>query len=120
VRTAAARTLGQRGEDLAAAYLEQQGLVVLSRNWRCRDGELDVVATDGNRIVVCEVKTRTGEGYGCPAEAVTAAKASRIRRLTMGWLAAYKVGWCEVRFDVVAVLLPLRGRAVIQHLPGVF
>jgi putative endonuclease len=114
------RTLGRRGEDLAAAYLEQQGLAVLSRNWRCRDGELDLVATDGERIIVCEVKTRAGEGYGGPAEAVTAAKVSRIRRLAMSWLAAHRVGWCEVRFDVIAVLLPLCGRAVVQHLPGAF
>lgn len=56
--------LGKRGEDLAADYLTGAGLVVLSRNWRCRDGELDLVATDGERLIVCEVKTRSGTGTG--------------------------------------------------------
>ena len=68
---AAKDELGRRGEDEAVRYLEQRGLVVLSRNWRCRDGELDVVAVDGDRLVVCEVKTRSGTRFGEPAEAVT-------------------------------------------------
>ena len=69
--------LGKRGEDLAADYLAGAGVVVLSRNWRCRDGELDLVATDGERLIVCEVKTRSGTGYGEPSEGVTPAKAAR-------------------------------------------
>ena len=56
-----AQDLGRRGENLAADYLTERGLVVLSRNWRCRDGELDIVATDGSTLVVCEVKTRSTE-----------------------------------------------------------
>jgi putative endonuclease len=67
--------LGRRGEDLAASYLESHGLVVLSRNWRCREGELDLVLTDGEQVVVCEVKTRAGTGFGTPAEAVDDEKA---------------------------------------------
>ena len=69
---AAKDVLGRRGEDLAARYLEQRGLVILSRNWRCRHGEIDLVATDSHRLVVCEVKTRSGTRYGEPAEAVDA------------------------------------------------
>ena len=112
--------LGRRGEDLAVAHLAQLGLVVLDRNWRCRYGELDVVATDGKRLVVCEVKTRSGQGYGDPAEAVTRQKASRIRRVTQQWLAANRVRWCEVRFDVLAVHCPPVGQARVEHLAGVF
>ena len=95
--------LGKRGEDLAAKYLTGAGLVVLSRNWRCRDGELDLVVTDGKRLIVCEVKTRSGTRYGEPAEAVTGRKARRIRRVARAWLAAHHVRWCEVRFDVSSV-----------------
>lgn len=115
-----ATPLGRRGEDLAADYLARHGLVVLARNWRCRDGELDIVATDGRRLVVCEVKTRSGRGYGDPAEAVTRAKAERIRRIASAWLRAHQVGWCEVRFDVIAVHWPPGGPAGVEHLQGVF
>ncbi|MGH4020459.1 MAG: YraN family protein [Pseudonocardiaceae bacterium] len=111
--------LGRRGEDLAAEFLAASGLVVLDRNWRCRDGELDLVATDRSRLVVCEVKTRSGDGFGTPAEAVTAVKAARIRRLAAAWLAAHHIGWCEVRFDVLEVWCPPSGQATVEHLRGV-
>jgi putative endonuclease len=112
--------LGKRGEDLAADYLTGAGLVVLSRNWRCRDGELDLVATDGERLIVCEVKTRSGTGYGEPSEGVTPAKAARIRRVAAAWLRTYRVGWCEVRFDVLAILCPQDGPVTVEHLQGAF
>ena len=111
---------GRRGEDLAARYLESIGLVVLSRNWRCREGELDLVATDGHQLVVCEVKTRSGTGFGGPAEAVTDRKAHRIRRLTRRWRAAYQVGTCQTRYDIVSVLWPPGGTPRIRHLRGAF
>lgn len=117
---AAKDVLGRRGEDLAVEYLEQRGLVVLSRNWRCRDGELDVVATDHDRLVVCEVKTRSGTRFGEPAEAVTGRKVARIRRVTQAWLAAHHVHWCEVRFDVLAVLAEPGRPVTVQHYVGAF
>lgn len=112
--------LGRRGEDLAAEYLTSTGVVVLSRNWRCRDGELDLVGTDRERLIVCEVKTRSSTGYGEPSEGVTAAKAARIRRITAAWLRTHRVGWCEIRFDVLAVLCPQDGPATVEHLRGAF
>lgn len=112
--------LGRRGESLAAEYLAGTGLVVLSRNWRCREGEVDLVATDGQCLVVCEVKTRSGTGYGEPSEGVTPAKAARIRRVTAEWLRVHRVGWCEVRFDLVAVLCPQGGPTTVEHLKGAF
>ena len=116
-------TLGQRGEELAAEHLAARGLAVLDRNWRCREGELDLVAAAGDRLVVVEVKTRSGTGYGT-AEAVTPAKASRIRRLAQRWLAqrhaAGGSGFAEVRFDVVAVLLAPGAAPQIEHYEGAF
>ena len=112
--------LGRRGEDVAAEHLQRQGLVLLSRNWRCREGELDLVLTDGVRLIVVEVKTRSGPGFGAPAEAVTRHKASKIRVVTRYWLAAHKVRWCEVRFDVVAVEWPAGCRPRVEHFVEAF
>ena len=112
--------LGRRGEDLAAQFLQDQGLVVLSRNWRCRLGELDLVATDADKLVVCEVKTRSGTRFGEPAEAVTERKAARIRRVTQAWLATHQLGWVEVRFDVLAVLAEPGRPATVQHYRSAF
>ncbi|ANY10241.1 YraN family protein [Pseudonocardia sp. HH130630-07] len=119
---AAKDELGRRGEDTAVEYLEREhGMVVLARNWRCRDGELDIVATDPERrLIVCEVKTRSGTGYGEPAEAVTPRKVRRIRGLARAWMAAHQVGWTEVRFDVVAVLAPPGGATTLTHYPAAF
>ncbi|MDF2979429.1 MAG: protein yraN [Actinomycetospora sp.] len=118
------RALGQRGEDIAAAFLADRGLAVLERNWRCREGELDLVAADGARLVVAEVKTRSGTGFGLPAEAVTARKAARIRRLAQRWLAARHAaagdGFAEVRFDVLAVLLAEGSAPRVEHYEGAF
>jgi putative endonuclease len=120
VTTTQKQDLGRRGEDLAARYLEGQGLVVLSRNWRCREGELDLVLTDGRQLVVCEVKTRSGLGFGAPVEAVTDDKALRIRKLANKWLSTYRVPWCEVRFDIVSVIWSRDGRPRIKHVKEAF
>ncbi|WP_181782859.1 YraN family protein [Pseudonocardia pini] len=121
---AAKDELGRRGEDIAVRYLQDKGLVVLDRNWRCRDGEIDVVATErtreSSRLVVCEIKTRSGTRYGEPTEAVTGLKAHRIRQVTRAWLAAHRVGWCEIRFDVVAVLMRPGREVTLQHVEGAF
>ncbi len=113
--------LGAWGEQVAVDHLRGKGLVVLDRNWRCREGELDIVVTDGATVVFVEVKTRSGAGFGRPEEAVTPRKLSRLRRLAQRWLAERRLGWVEVRFDVVAVLADRRtGISEVEHLVGVF
>lgn len=112
--------LGRKGEDLAVGHLHDQGLTVLGRNWRCREGELDVIATDGRVLVVCEVKTRAGRGFGVPAEAVTREKRARIRRITNRWLSTHHVEWCPIRFDVISVDWPREGEPRIQHYRAAF
>lgn len=96
--------LGRSGEDRVARWYEQQGYEVLDRNWRCRDGELDVIACRGRLLVVCEVKTRSSLAYGHPAEAVTWKKQRRIRGLASRWIAERGARPREVRFDVACVL----------------
>jgi putative endonuclease len=112
--------LGAHGERIAAAYLTDSGLRVLDRNWRCRDGELDIVARDGDALVFCEVKTRRGTGYGHPVEAVTPAKQRRLRMLAQRWLAAHEEHAPELRFDVVGVLVRPYRPALVTHLRAAF
>lgn len=102
--TAGRRALGARGEALAARWYEAHGYIVVARNWRCRDGELDLVLARGRQVVVCEVKTRTSTAYGTPAEAVTRAKQLRIRRLAMRWVDEQEVRPGPLRFDVACVI----------------
>ncbi|GAB7190584.1 YraN family protein [Kineococcus sp. NUM-3379] len=111
--------VGGYGERVAVRYLQQAGMVVLARNWRCELGEVDVVARDGDCLVVCEVKTRRTTAAGHPLEAVTPAKVARLRRLAAAWMAAAGVHPPEVRLDVVAVLRPRRGPALVEHLRAV-
>ena len=111
--------LGRHGEDLAAAYLERLGMTIVARNWRCSLGELDVIARDGARLVVCEVKTRSSAQYGAPVEAVTPRKVRRLRRLALRWLDEQQIHVPEIRFDVIGILQPAVGRPVLQHVKGV-
>lgn len=121
--------IGALGEQLAVEHLRAAGLRTLIRNWRCRYGELDVIAEDpGSRTVVfVEVKTRTGDGFGGLAEAVTAQKLRRIRRLAALWLADQDTRWAAVRIDVIGVRIgrrqPTGGSGwemvKISHLQGV-
>ena len=111
--------LGRYGEDVAARHLSERGLVVLERNWRCELGEIDIVARDGAALVVCEVKTRSSQSYGAPGEAVTRAKAARLRRLAVRWVTERGVHPPEIRIDLVAVLRSPRGAAVVEHVKGV-
>ncbi|WP_078860462.1 YraN family protein [Streptomyces rubellomurinus] len=134
--------LGRYGERVAARRLTEAGLRILDRNWRCAEGELDIVALDGDTVAVCEVKTRSERGFQQPSEAIDRAKAARLRRLAERWLAerwpdhfarlagpGYEPGPADpqwppappggVRIDLVAVVNRARGAALVDHLRGV-
>jgi len=116
--------LGALGEALAVDHLTRMGLRILNRNWRCRYGELDVIAADAasRTVVFVEVKTRSGDGYGGLAQAVTPLKVRRLRRLAGLWLAGQDAGWAAVRIDVIGVRVGPRnsGRTPeITHLQGI-
>lgn len=98
------RALGAAGEAQAAAWYEANGYVVVCRNWRCRDGELDLVVRRGRELVFVEVKTRTTDRFGTPAEAVTPVKQRRLRGLAARYLADTGTRAGDLRFDVVAIL----------------
>lgn len=112
--------LGRYGEDLAARLLTDAGMSVLERNWRCRADEIDIVAKDGDALVICEVKTRREGAFEHPMAGVTPAKADRLRRLAELWLARHggpPPG--GVRIDLVGVVLPRRGAPLAEHARGV-
>jgi putative endonuclease len=112
--------LGAAGETAAARRYEHDGFAVLARNWRCRDGELDLVLRRGPLLVVCEVKTRTRDGYGGGAAAVDRRRQIRLRRATAAWLAESRPrGVTDVRFDV-AVVRPRPEGFAVEVIPGAF
>ena len=99
----ARRVLGQTGEAAVADWYVSRGYEVIARNWRCREGEIDLIVADRRTMVFCEVKARTTGRFGTPAEAVTPAKQARLRRLAARWLAEAPTRRPVVRFDVAGV-----------------
>jgi putative endonuclease len=98
------QALGRDGEQQAAEWYLAHGYDVLERNWRCRDGELDLVLRKNRTIVFCEVKTRTTAQFGTPAEAITHQKRQKLRHLAAKWLDESPVRPRQIRFDVAAIL----------------
>src|SRR4030095_15445045 len=98
--------LGARGEKLACGFLRRQGYRILYRNFQARHGgEVDIVCRDDDTLVFVEVKTRAGEGFGQPAEAVNAAKRKLISRGALAWLQLLDNPDIPARFDVVEIVL---------------
>ena len=110
--------LGQYGEEVAARYLSGLGMKVIERNWRCECGEIDIVASEGNALVVCEVKTRSSEAFGSPFEAITQRKLRRLRQLATKWLEARQVYAPTVRIDVVGIVQGAVGPPEINTFVG--
>lgn len=113
------QALGAFGEQVAAQYLEQQGLVVVGRNWRCDIGEIDIIARDATTLVFVEVKTRTGVQFGHPLEAMSERKIRRLRRLALRWLDEQSIHAPVVRFDAIGIVQPTRGGPEISHVRGI-
>ncbi len=114
------RALGASGESAVARWYEQAGYEVLDRNWRVREGEIDLVLRRRDTIVFCEVKTRRTTAFGAPVEAVTFAKQRRLRELALRWLAAHDARAGELRFDVASVLSPRGVKPVIEVVEAAF
>jgi putative endonuclease len=125
------RWTGRRGETVAAELLEHHGFTVLERNYRTREGEIDLIAARDGTLVFCEVKAlvaRAGgpsAGPATPLEAVGPAKRTQVRRLARAWLGqrddAYRTGWSTLRFDVIGVVLSPAGELVrVDHVENAF
>jgi len=115
---AAKDDLGRAGEDRAVAHLTGDGYRILTRNWRCAQGEIDIVAERDGTLVVVEVKTRRSEDYGHPFEAVDRRKADRLWRLAMAWLAAHpdRARGRRLRVDVIGLIGSDPATARLEHL----
>lgn len=118
--SARAAALGQRGEDLAVAHVEHLGWEVLERNWRCKQGELDIVAYEPvtQSVVVVEVKCRSSRDFGDPLEALTDDKTGRLVRLAAAWLQEREVRAPRLRVDAIGIVLPRSGEVSLTHLRG--
>ena len=113
------RSLGDRGEDMAAAHLKKQGYKILERNYRTPIGEIDLVARHQGALVFIEVKTRRSRRFGSPQEAVHPAKQERLRNLAEYYLQQQGLGEVMVRFDVVGILWQ-EGKPQIEVIEGAF
>jgi putative endonuclease len=113
--------LGALGEQLAVDHLCAMGLTVLDRNWRCRYGELDIIAADpaARAAVFVEVKTRSSDVFGGVEQAVTPSKVRRLRRLAGLWLAGQDGSWATLRIDVIGVRIGRQRNPEITHLRAV-
>ena len=116
----APRPIGGSGEDLAAAFLQGLGYVILTRNYRKRFGEIDIIAEEGDTLVFVEVKTRSSAAFGSPLEAVDARKQQRMARAALAYLSSRRQHDRPARFDVVAVRLQPQGRPQIEHVRNAF
>jgi putative endonuclease len=111
---------GAFGEQVTATFLTQRGDEILDRNWRIREGEIDIVSLDGEGIFhFVEVKTRSSLAFGHPFEAINRDKALRMQRLALGWLATHGCLGCEFTIDVVAILIASDGTHTLEYRAGV-
>lgn len=117
---AAKDELGKRGEKLAADHLIASGFDIVECNWRCPQGEIDLVATEGGELVFVEVKTRSSVAFGHPLEAVTVKKLARLRRLAAAWCEAHPGAHERIRIDAIGIIAPTHGLVEIEHLRRVF
>jgi putative endonuclease len=115
---AAKDDLGRAGEERAARHLTALGFRVLDRNWRCPQGEIDIVAATADTLAVVEVKTRASEAFGHPFEAIDRRKAARLWRLAMAWIAAHPddARGRSLRIDAIALIGPEPRTAQLEHL----
>ena len=112
--------LGVRGEGIAVAYLKERRFEIIERNYRCKGGEVDIIARDGKTYVFVEVKTRRNALFGSPQEAVTAFKQRQISKAALTWLAKKRLYEAPARFDVIAVVLCGATMPQIEHIPNAF
>jgi putative endonuclease len=113
---------GELGEEVAANFLIARGYRIVERNFRCKGGEVDIIARDpGDKsLVFVEVKARTGLSYGVPQLAVTPFKQRQISKAALTWLAKNRLHDHNARFDVIAILLHTGGQHAIDHIKNAF
>ena len=118
--TPKASKLGENGEQFVADYLTKIGYQIMSRNWRVRDGELDIVARDQNGLIIfVEVKTRTSIAFGDPLESIDQKKLFRIQKLALAWLATNLRLGNPYRIDSAGVIISRSGEITLDYRKGI-
>ncbi|MFC5928527.1 YraN family protein [Cryobacterium melibiosiphilum] len=114
--------VGRRGEECAAQYLAGDGYRIIARNWRCAEGEIDVIVERDGEVAFVEVKTRSSTRFGHPFEAITVVKLARMRRLAAAWCEQAEVWPPRIRIDAIAVITGTGtgSEPIVEHLKGVF
>lgn len=112
--------VGRRGEECAAQYLAGDGYRIIARNWRCPEGEIDVIVERDGEVAFVEVKTRSNTRFGHPFEAITVVKLARMRRLAAAWCEQAEVWPSRIRIDAIAVIAGPGTEPLVEHLKGVF
>lgn len=111
---------GAMGEEAAALFLENLGYRIIERNWRCRSGEIDLIAKQEHILVFIEVRSRSSSKYGTPAESVTARKIAQVRQTAAVYLHMNGIGEAPIRFDMISAQLTDEKAVVTDHLIGAF
>lgn len=111
---------GAMGEEAAALFLENLGYRILERNWRCRSGEIDLIAKQEHILVFIEVRSRSSSRYGTPAESVTARKITQVRQTAAVYLHMNRMGEAPIRFDMISVRLSAETSVVTDHFINAF
>jgi len=111
---------GQQGEQMAVAYLRQQGYRIEQQNYRCRAGEIDIIAWDGKTLVFVEVKTKAQLAFGSPEGMVTRPKQRKMTHVAMLYVTERRLPQVNIRFDVVAIMLSPQGEPAVTHVPAAF
>lgn len=114
------KKLGDWGEEQAKKYLESKGLTILEKNYRCKLGEIDLIAFDGEYLVFIEVKTRTSDAYGFPMEAVGKRKQTKYIQIASVYTKEKSLYGRSFRFDIVEVMVSRQGQGTINHIPNAF
>ncbi len=112
--------LGKKGEELAVHFLQQHGFSIITRNYRQKSGEIDIIAKEGECLVFVEVKTRNSLQYGQPFEAVTGRKQMQLSKIALDYLTRNNLLDHTCRFDVVSIVINTNDKTTIEHLPNCF
>jgi putative endonuclease len=115
----AKQILGKYGEDVAANFLHDRGYAIIDRNWRCEIGEIDLIAKYKESLIFVEVKTRSGQGFGHPFEAITKSKVARMRQLAARWTSSHELSGMRLRLDAISVLVQ-DGKVAVEHIKRVY
>jgi putative endonuclease len=116
----ARQALGRKGEEVAVDFLKKQGYRIIKRNYRCRAGEIDIIAKQGSSLVFVEVKTRRSTHFGLPEEAVSYEKKRHLTRVALGYFTHYRIKETKCRFDVVSVVMNENGVKEIRLIKNAF